>query len=256
MGKVLLVAGCSHSCGNEISGPLTYRCPENLDLCFGGRIARGIGYQHLNVAVGGNSNEIIAATVVHHVNKLLVDHLPEDVLVLVGWTSFTRTHVIVGDRVIKFSPKINRSPWWDSYPEPAKRYFDAWIRVIGQDEGHNAHARNYTLVSSFLRSRGVRYVFFNAISAVERPTRNPCHEVGDLEIDEISFGNMETDPFYLSPFAWEMTYDSHSRARFDPRKDGRHGHFAEEAHEEWARVLMPLIEARLATDCGHPPPRS
>lgn len=90
MNKLLLIAGCSHAAGYEITG--VQDCEENRAQCFGAQLANKLGRTPVNIAMGASSNPAIARSVLewfHH----NYDADTQDVMVLIAWSESSRVDV-------------------------------------------------------------------------------------------------------------------------------------------------------------------
>ena len=83
----LLIAGCSHAAGSEIDGEIDSKF--NRDNSFGNLLAKMLGKEPINIAVGGSTNHTIARSVINYIEKNQHDNL----FVLVSWTDSSRVEV-------------------------------------------------------------------------------------------------------------------------------------------------------------------
>ena len=95
MTKIGLVAGCSHSAGAEIDG--NEDSLYNRDNSFGSLLCKKLGYEPINIALGGATNSGIARSVLRWINE---NYKPNEmeVFVCIGWTESSRLEVPAQDR--------------------------------------------------------------------------------------------------------------------------------------------------------------
>ena len=112
MNKILLIAGCSHAAGYEITG--VQDCKENRAKCFGAKLAEKLGRTPVNIAMGGSSNPAISRSVMEWFNKCY-DPENQDVMVLFAWTESSRVDVPYWPEIdyacdgIDWYPLVNRN---------------------------------------------------------------------------------------------------------------------------------------------------
>lgn len=243
--KVLLVAGCSHSCGHELEGPGIYGSQYNIDNCFGSVLSKIFDLKHVNIALAGCSNKVIISNVVHHTNLLLTEYDPKEIIVLVGWTAFARSEVVVNNRLYNFSINSDQHPEWILQPAALKKYHKTWQKLLDNQLFNNDHIVNYELLKSFLGIRQVSYFFFNAVNCLEQSDRNLFHVHDDFRTDFIGYQAARNDPNYFHACSFEHIFYKYLKKRYDPCQDGRWHHFGKEAHAEWAEVLKPWIQQHI-----------
>lgn len=90
MKNYMLIAGCSHSSGSEIDGTLD--SAYNRQHSFGNLFAKKMGYEPINIATPGATNQLIARHIMRWFaeNKQIVNNKTNNVAVLVNWTESVR----------------------------------------------------------------------------------------------------------------------------------------------------------------------
>lgn len=120
--KKLLIVGCSHAAGYEING--TEDCAYNRQHSFGNQLAKKLGREPVNVAMGALSNGGIVRSVLTWFNEA---HDPDDdVVVLVAWTEAVRLD-------------IPQSPCVDYYCPATDHYFDSHRDFLQVNPGIEIH---------------------------------------------------------------------------------------------------------------------
>lgn len=244
--KIMYVNGCSHSNGFELTVP-GKRSPEDLADSWSGQLAMKMSLDHFNEAVPGQSNWSIYSNTVNSVNKLLKEYKPEDIFVVIGWSSFDRyDYIHEFKQLYRITPGSIDSTAATYWPQAVK---DAYrIFVLGCD--YNSHSLNnfaliYQALSSFLKLKNIKYFFFNAIQNVRYPERNLLHSLRDNAWDKDLFDSLKNDPDYLNPFNKDSVYVNYLGAKYDRHEGGRNFHFTKPAHTEWANFLYEKIQERL-----------
>ena len=82
---------CSHSCGAEISYAGSMRESKDLELSWAGQVAERFNLIHYNDATSGTGNDAIVSTTINSLLTLLDKYKPEEIMVIIGWSSFERT---------------------------------------------------------------------------------------------------------------------------------------------------------------------
>lgn len=81
----MLIAGCSHTAGSEIDGSLDSF--YNRSKSYGNVLAKKLGYEPINIAIGGFTNAAISRSVMSWFEK---NYKNQEVFVLIGWTESAR----------------------------------------------------------------------------------------------------------------------------------------------------------------------
>lgn len=90
MNKILLIAGCSHAAGYEITG--IQDCDKNRAQSFGALLAKKLDRTPVNIAMGASSNPAIARSVLEWFSHCY-NNETDDVMLLVAWTESSRVDV-------------------------------------------------------------------------------------------------------------------------------------------------------------------
>lgn len=246
MKSILYVNGCSHSCGAEISYVGSMREPKDLETCWAGQLADRFNLIHLNDAVSGNSNETILSTSINSILKLLEEHDPREIMVIIGWSSFERTDFIYDGVRYRFVPGCQELDYFKNWPKVVKKAFDNWIiSTDPYNESMNSFSLTYYAMRNFLKLHQLDYYFFNAVNHVHMPAINLLHELTNYIPNHKLFNLMQFDNNYLNPFDKESCYYQYMKARYDGHVDGRNHHFLADAQTEWANILQEKIKNKL-----------
>lgn len=84
--KIMLIAGCSHTCGSEIDGNAD--SIYNRQNSYGNLLANKLGYKPINIAVCGYTNSAIARSVLEWFDSCYT--VDQEIFVLIGWTESSR----------------------------------------------------------------------------------------------------------------------------------------------------------------------
>lgn len=246
--KVLYVNGCSHSCGCEISYIGSSREPEDLQKSWGGQLAEHYGLLHVNDAVPGQSNYAIHSNTIHSILKLLETYSPDEIMVVIGWTSIDRTEIIYNNRLYRFVPAMEELPSFKELPGPVQEAYKNFILTTDyQNNSNNEFSLIYYNTVNFLKLHGIDYYFFNAIIPLGMPICNLLHTTDEGNPTFKIFDQISKDQNYLSPFDINMTYYRYLREKYDCFVDGRHHHFLEDAHSHWAKLLIEKLNSERNT---------
>lgn len=242
MKKIFYINGCSHSCGNEISYPRSFRTQFDLDNCFGGLIAQKYGLPHHNDAWPSQSNKAIYSSSVFSLLKLLELYKGSEIFVLIGWSGYWRTEIVYDDKLYRIFVNLPL----DDKPKYIQKFYKSWIMRSNDDVHTNDFSLWYFAMKNFLDQYKIDHLFFNAVnSIVETPKKNLLHATSNHETDENLFEIIKNDKNFLEPFNKDYSFYLHMRKKYDPFEGGRYHHFGIEAHKEWADILIPYVDKKL-----------
>lgn len=242
--KVLLVAGCSHSCGSEIEGADIDESDFNISHSFGGILSNELNLEHVNIASPNASNRSIVSNVIHHVHLLLKNYHSKNIFVLVGWSGLSRHEVIYKEKLYRWSFSSDQNKWWKNKPKEIQNYHKLWQMFVNSDALYNNHILNYILLKNFLDNHKINYFFFNAVEELKYADKDHLHVHDNQNIDQIGYDMIKNDERYYFPFEESKTYFQTLKKDFDPFEDGRWYHFKEDGHRVWAEIIKPFIKYR------------
>jgi hypothetical protein len=247
MKKILYVNGCSHSCGAEMAYVGSCREPYDLYNSFGGIISRKYDLEYQNDAVSGGTIRMIHSTTVHSILKLLEKYDPSEIFVLIGWTGYDRTEVFYEDNMYVFIPGLAGTDTFKNWPMYVQEAFKHWIINIDYKTSiPNNFALTYLAMVNFLKSYGIDYYFFNTVTHLHRPEKNPLHITANCERTDKLFDMIENDTNFLEPYNKKMAYTHYFDGKYDPFEEGRCWHFREPAQQDWADLLISKFGDRLS----------
>jgi hypothetical protein len=186
--KLLVINGCSHSSGSEISGPLEGDNRECRDNSFGAVLAGQLGRRPVHLAMPGGCNDwiarITAAWVGDHAAQLRSGEI--DAVFLIHWTGAERWEYRFRDH--PFDPEYidyeydqcyrsftHRSENVNKLGEWPKRVYDTMNHSFVMDEEFwsDNKIKNVIFTQELLKSQGCRYWFGNASTAFNAQSRTP-----------------------------------------------------------------------------------
>jgi hypothetical protein len=245
MKRILYVNGCSHSCGAEISYVGSCRAPEDLTNSWAGQLASRFNLEHVNSAISGQDNLAILSSSIHSILNLLDRHPPEDILVVIGWSGFERDHFIYNDKLYRFVPGCETLSHFKEWPSIVQTAFYNYISGTDPVNSTNKFSLIYYAMTNFLKLHNIDYYYFNALHAINYPSKNLLHQV-DEELPTVKlFDKMKFDPNYLEPMNWRMTYYDYMKSKYDGHIGGRNHHFLADAQTDWANIIADKIKHKI-----------
>ena len=184
MKKIGLVAGCSHSAGAEIDGEED--SAYNRDNSFGSLLCKKLGYEPVNIALGGATNGGISRSVLRWFEN---NYNPEEmeVFVCIGWTESSRLEVPALDRPSDFLLNNPAVQWYDTSANSYYRMNFGWKGDTDYQKSiipgyHKFMAENDILLETwslkdvlmiqyYLKSLNVKYVMCSTMFLYEKETR-------------------------------------------------------------------------------------
>lgn len=181
-----IILGCSHAAGAEIwLEPGNGICHPIMQVEYGARhsypvsLAEMMGYEPINHAISGGSNDAMFRVMLD-----LVDDLSKDDIVIACWTGYDRgevwheehgywipinygngiSHARVGNPVLKqginIGPLIKDHDIYESYGQQ-------WIMFEGHDRrGRNNKIKNILAANQLAQDRGIRIINIDSFQAV------------------------------------------------------------------------------------------
>lgn len=234
----LIVAGCSHTAGCEIT---SWRDSGNPDKAWGAKVAEKFGWE-LQRTIAGPAwgNDWIFDNVFEYFEKLsdrdeeefqLVNPgTPEDHFCIIGWTCPGRYSLYCheSDQVLHACPGQDPS----NFAAPAiYRRVDQHYKTAMP--GHLQWRHEHFLIlamQDFLKKIGVRYLFFDAVTA--------NHAAGDLEFN---LKHIDEQRYFRLNDEQNSYWNNWLQNNWDgtPRWSQ---HAPESYHETWAELLCDHIE--------------
>ena len=269
--KIILCEGDSWTAGDLLDPKLEERgityinSPENdsyrLPKVWPNMLGEISNIKVLNTAVAGSSNDGIVRRTLNQVIKLLEEYKPEDILVVIGWSSPERKDFFYNDGVV-------HKRWETLYPaelyqkhisKELQKFYELYVKYFWDvEEFSNRYIEQCLLISNFLDGFGIKYYFFNAFyeSSIEGYTnlydkyfKNKVRGIPDeraLEFyEELTNLKGETDKVFFNEY--RKIYNSHFlRISFknfcDMIEANRlvkfdNNHPSYKMHKEWSKYL-------------------
>ena len=156
----LLANGCSHTAGAEIEYSLQ---PKSYINAWPRWLADDMGWDWVNLAESGNSNEQIKRTTIEWLIEnveLTNRYKPEELVVMIMWAGFNRFEAW-NPKTKKFSSYTGISETGDC-PEELKEYikYKTILEDLAAIEYKNLF--NVYLTARYLESLNIKYYFMNA----------------------------------------------------------------------------------------------
>ena len=108
--KIMLINGCSHTCGSEIDG--NQDSLYNREHSFGNQLAKKLGYEAVNIASVGSTNPTIARNIIEWITENYNSDEME-LYVLIAWSDSSRIEVC-SDHDVNFHEWNASAPWHSS----------------------------------------------------------------------------------------------------------------------------------------------
>lgn len=227
--KHLWTNGDSHTAGSY--------SPGGVPRPFAQQVAEHFNFNYTNIALPGGSNQRIIRTTI----EALPDLNPEDTFILIGWSSWERTewyfnndwHKICGDPGYEIPEFI--LPRWQENNEYFQRHFidrtaeqEIWRCSKEQESAiYTFHKLLHNLGYKFLFFLGCEYPFF--VQELDEGRVDNClpwlpGTWAHNPYKETSFSHYSKDCGFVRDKAW---------------------HYGQDAHDAWAQVLIPQVNALL-----------
>lgn len=252
MNKKLIIAnGCSMASGFECTKS-AHQMEEDWNYAWPAKIAEHYNIKHINLSQAGQSNYSISINLQSEILKRLKTTPAEDILVLVGWTEFTRTEYITDNHCINLNAgtaelvfKEGISKELNYIKSDIELGVKSWVRQ-SLDSHMNKFIWVYWGLIQFLENHNIKYFFFNAITKPYCPDYDLlCFNTRTLEyIDSPSkdvWHRLINDKCYdttNTQFDWLKTYwPDHTLGNGLGQK-----HWNPEALDAWANYLIPKID--------------
>lgn len=265
MGKILVANGCSFTAGDELADadffpefadPDLWKkvCQKrkqqawddrSIDRLWPMQKARAwprhlgdlLGVERVdNIAFGGTSVTRMVRTTIPYVLRLLDDGVPpNDIVVVLQWTEAARIERWDDSGSGYYCLLLN---FIENYRAPKKDYLKLYIRHFQNDlYDTKAAVQSALLLQSFLRERGVEFLFFEAIGCITEPTVFEPMLAEDSDLRTL-WSAMDTTRWLDRPMMSLLTKD--------PAEIMPFGHFSESIHIQLAQLLrdkfMSLVD--------------
>ena len=143
--KQSIILGCSHAAGSELSDSLEY-CVSNS---YPSILSDRLGYQPINYAIPGGSNDAM-----FRIFETKFDKLTEDNIVIACWTGYTRTEIWNEDNKTWLSIAPGGT---SSKSKMHIKYAHDWIIFHGEDQaGRLNKMKNILALNSLAQSKQIK----------------------------------------------------------------------------------------------------
>lgn len=170
--KFIVANGCSMASGFECTRP-EQQSPEDWNHAWPKQLCDILNTNGINLSRPGQSNWSIAVNTQSILLRELKHRTPADILVVIGWTEFTREEFITDDDIFYFNAGFNEHATNGTLGNYLNRSdvqhaYKGWIsRSI--DSHMNRFAWTYWGLVNFLKHANIPYLFFNSISTPYKP---------------------------------------------------------------------------------------
>jgi hypothetical protein len=252
MNKKLIIAnGCSMASGFECT-VIGEQHDDDWQYSWPTKVAENYNIDHINLSRAGQSNYSISINLQTEILKALKTIPAKDILVIVGWTEFTRSEFITDkyclqlnagllDNILKKRMPNNISVELQNMLEHAVK---GWV-AQSIDSHVNKFIWLYWGLIHFLKNHNIEYFFFNAMNTPYCPNRDPIL----CDHKNLDIGNsvrdvwdvLINDPCYMNNVTQFDWLTSHSPDCKIGEGIGQ-SHWNPEALAKWANYLISKID--------------
>lgn len=244
MKRIGLVAGCSHSAGAEIDGEEDSL--YNRENSFGSLLCRKLGYEPVNIALGGAANSGIARSVLRWISD---NYKPDEmeIFVCIGWTESSRLEVPAQDRPGNFllnNPSVQwydlsanqyyrMNPGWDGDTDYQRSIIPSYNKFIVENPimMENWSLKDVLLTQYYLKSLNIPYVMCSTMFLYEE-YNSYISSIIDM-IDTKHYHNLSPG---ITGFFWK-----YRNLGYDNPK-AKYWHHSEEPHKLYAEELYNFVK--------------
>ena len=187
------------------------------------KLGKLLNVKVLNKAFAGSSNDGIVRRVLPNVLKLLTQYKPEQLFVIIGWSSPERKDFFYEDEWKTMYPneydELDEKDEIDKFKKTYFKYF--WE----EQEYTQRYIEQNLLLHNFLKSKGIKHLFFDAF----------------YETKEMGMFHNKNFEHFITRYQKEKVF----RDILDDEKDWDGYHPSEHAHEKWAKELYKDVKDRL-----------
>lgn len=258
--KILLAEGDSWTSGDIIDPDLVDKlngnvnAPENdhwrLPKVWPSKLAKHLGIEVINNAHAGSSNDGIARRTVNKVLELLKEHKPEDILVVIGFSSPERKDF--------FYSRGSEASWDTVYPldnffsSPDREQFKKnYVNLYWNEfEYYTRYLNTVLYLHSFLQTKNINHLFFNAFYQEDNGKLNTKSFSKMLKRFQEKHSEGFLNKVGISNLFKEYSIIEHNcfvNTSFKTLLDNQKGnlldglHPSEEGHNIWAKFLFNFI---------------
>ena len=282
--KLLITDGCSWTAGDivdpEIFGEEVWHVnhPDNdqyrLPKVWPHKLGKLLGIETLNISHAGSSNDGIARRLLNKLPSVLEKYKPEDILVIVGWTSPER-------KDFYYKPLNDETRAWSTlYPaeifnnniedEDRKKFFKMYVQDYWHSEEYISRyiTHNITL-HNYFKNNNIDHIFFDAFYESQDAifdndkhavfnSESLCHSIKNLLQEWSEQGNYDKhveidglfkqyEKIYQSNFC-NKTFVQHMNKFITPKTLDKYWddtyHPTELSHTLWADFLYHYVNGK------------
>ena len=218
----------------------------------------------VNKSIAGSSNDGIVRRVLANTTKLLEEVKPEELHIIIGWSSPERKDFFYSDNIRKNWETLYPAELYQEQPnKDIEKFYKIYVkRFWNYEEFTHRHIESVLLLHHFLNGLGIKHNFFNAFyesstygkatDLYETYYKNKKRGIPDkfhMEYYEEMQTNGEIDEYVLDEYnrIYELHYAKISFKTFcdriEPIRKKRfdQNHPVERMHEEWSKYLYKQI---------------
>lgn len=229
---LLLANGCSHTAGAEIEYEWQDNCYEKAypSIC-----SKELGWDTVNLAVSGASQERIIRTTVDWVGTNYKYHKNTELYVIIMWSGPARTEFFsekIND-FLQISSPSNDECYKQQFTHAEYLYFKSYIAIQNRSAHIIKWYNNIILLQNYLLSMKIRYLFLNSSEAL------PYHHSPINLKRQIYFKNYPSAYFKQNCFTELLANRGYEKPEHITRDTG---HYGEDAHIFYGKNIAKYIK--------------
>lgn len=249
----MLINGCSHTAGSEMEYSLQPMCYERA---WGKWLCDMTGDEYINIATPGAGNEHICRTtqdwIIQNVflNKL---YKKEDLHIVVMWSGFDRKEIYFPDtnEMDNINPMSDPKYHNTSLKYELKQFQDVIVYFHDDLYSNLTNLRLVNNLCSFLEKYEIKYTFLNALHSfidlekLNNDYRN--HILYNSYYNNLWLYDDYKKEKHLGFFNFNYGFFEHldKHPNFKWSIYSEKGHFGEDAHKYWAKIVYNLINGKI-----------
>jgi len=269
MKKIILCDGDSWTAGDIIDPELqkagltyindTKNDKYRLPKVWPHKLGKLLDVEVWNTAVAGCSNDAIVRRVVENTFKLLDDYKPEEIFVIVGWSSPERKDFHYDYDGVKkwetFYPHAILDPeQLGRRTKDQQEFYKSYVKYYWNEEEYfSRYIHNNLYLHYFLKGNNIQHMFFDAFYQTEFGHHHNYEMRTDGVATEHKFLEITKDIYKNTSFKnFMIDYRSGIGKASDRRYDFKEGlfskdnsHPSEKAHHLWAEELYKDLKDEL-----------
>lgn len=228
----LLANGCSHTAGAEIEYPLQDKCYINAWPRW---LADSMGWDWINLAESGNSNEQIKRTTIEWIIEnieLTNRYKPEELVVMIMWSGFDRFE-IWNDQVKQLRSCSALTSNIKNFPMEIFEYIK--YKTIIENSGVNEYKNlmDVYLTSKYLELLNIKYYFMNGVSRWHPPNEYEPKEMLP-QYQRLVEAYVGSQAKHLGFFSLEERFYQYLKDQQIPFSEySTHEHWGVDGHKAW-----------------------